>query len=362
MKHSFYLRSNIIFVIHSNYPMISLRENYSLKNHNTFGIDAWTRYFADIDNESDLVQFIRHNPAPGLPLMILGSGSNILFVSDYEGMIIHPLIKGIEVLRETSEHITVRVGAGELWDSFVEWTVRKNYGGIENLSLIPGSVGASPIQNIGAYGSEAAEVIEQVGTIQIRNGRKKTYSRNDCRFGYRTSIFKTDLRSMVIITHVVFKLSKKPVLKTEYGVVNERLKKFTEPSVSSVREVIMEIRNEKLPDPQKLGNAGSFFKNPVLNENEFDSFIRNHPDAPNYHAETKGFHKIPAAWLIEQCGWKGRRIGDSGTFPLQPLVLVNYGNATGKEIYKLSEKIREDVLKSFGIQLEREVNTVGISA
>ena len=360
MEHSFNFRSNIIFVIHSNIPMITLRENYSLINHNSFGIDARARYFADIDNESDLVQFIHHNPAMGLPLMILGAGTNILFISAYEGLIIHPRIKGIEVLQENSNFLTVRVGAGELWDSFVEWAVNKNYGGVENLSFIPGSVGASPVQNIGAYGSEAAEVIDKVETIQIRNGLKKTFSQKDCRFGYRTSIFKTDLRTMVIITHVVFRLSKKPVLKTEYGAVNERLKKYKEPSVHAVREVIIGIRNEKLPDPKKIGNAGSFYKNPVLNEKEFQSFIHNHPDAPNYQAEIKGVHKIPAAWLIEQCGWKGRRIGDAGVSPLHPLVLVNYGNATGKEIYSLSEKIREDVLKSFSIQLEREVNVAGV--
>lgn len=340
--------------------MITLRENFSLKNHNSFGIDARAKYFADIDIESDLVQFIHHNPAPGLPLMILGSGSNILLVSDWEGLIIHPLMKGFDVLRETSKYVTVRVGAGELWDSFVEWAVGKNYGGVENLSLIPGSVGAGPVQNIGAYGSEVAEVIEQVETIQILDGRKKTFSHKECRFGYRTSIFKTELISKVIITHVVFRLLKKPVLKTEYNMVNERLKKFKEPSLRAVREVIMEIRIEKLPDPKKVGNAGSFFKNPVLNDNEFHSFFQKHPDAPNYKAEMKGFHKIPAAWLIEQCGWKGRRIGDVGVFPLQPLVLVNYGHATGKEIFSLSEKIREDVLKSFNIQLEREVNVPGV--
>jgi UDP-N-acetylmuramate dehydrogenase len=340
--------------------MITLRENYSLKNHNSFGIDVRARYFADIDNESDLAQFIRHNPATGLPLMILGAGNNILFVSDYEGLIIHPLIQGIEVLQENTSSVTVRVGAGVLWDSFVEWAVSKNYGGVENLSLIPGSVGASPVQNIGAYGSEAAEIIEKVETTQIRNGRKKIFRPTDCRFGYRTSIFKTDLRSMVIISHVVFRLSKRPVLKTEYGEMHERLKKYKETSVHEVREVIIEIRSEKLPDPQKIGNAGSFFKNPVLSENEFHSFIHNHPDAPNYQAEMKGFHKIPAAWLIEQCGWKGRRIGATGTYSRQPLVIVNYGNATGKEIYEFSEKIREDVLKSFRIRLEREVNVVGV--
>jgi len=342
--------------------MITLRENYSIKNHNSFGINARARFFAEIDNERDLVQFIHHNPAAGLPLIILGSGSNILFVSDYEGLIIHPLIKGIDVLSEDSNNITVKAGAGEVWDSFVEWAVRKNYGGVENLSLIPGSVGASPVQNIGAYGSEVADVIEQVETIQIINGQKKIFSHKDCRFGYRTSIFKTDLRSLVIITHVLFRLSKKPVLKTEYGAVNEMLNKFKEPSVSAVREVIIKIRSEKLPDPQKIGNAGSFFKNPVLDEKEFNSFIENHPDAPSYQAETKGFHKIPAAWLIERCGWKDRRIGDAGVYSLQPLVLVNFGNATGKEIYDFAEKIREDVLKSFNIQLEREVNVVGVNS
>ena len=342
--------------------MITLRENYSLKNHNSFGIDVRTKYFAEADNEADLVHFIHNNPVSGLPVMILGAGSNVLFVTDYEGLIIHPYIKGIEVIEERSDYLTVRVGAGEIWDSFVEWAVKKNYGGTENLSLIPGSVGASPVQNIGAYGCEVSEIIEQVETVQIRDGVKKIYHKNECRFGYRTSIFKTDLRSRVIITHTVFRLSKIPVLKTDYGSIRERLKKYSEPSLNAVREVIIGIRTEKLPDPAKIGNAGSFFKNPVLNEKEFRSFIKSHPDAPNFRAEQEGFHKIPAAWLIEQCGWKGRRIGDAGTYPLQPLVLANYGNATGKEIYELSEKIRADVLATFSIQLEREVNLVGISS
>jgi UDP-N-acetylmuramate dehydrogenase len=339
--------------------MITLRENYSLKNHNSFGIDAKAMYFAETDDETDLIRFIQHNPLRDLPLMVLGSGSNILFISDYRGMIIHPLMKGFEVIFENKEYITVRAGAGELWDSFVEWAVRNNYGGVENLSLIPGTVGASPVQNIGAYGSVVAEVIEQVESIDTRTGRKRTFSRQDCRFGYRTSIFKTDLNPAVIITHVVFQLSRDPVLKTEYGSVNERLAKYGERTISTIRKAIIEIRSEKLPDPKTMGNAGSFFKNPVLNEDEFQSFIQHHPDAPSYPDETKGFHKIPAAWLIEQCGWKGRRMGDAGTYNLQPLVLVNYGNATGKEIFEISEKIREEVLKSFHINLEREVNMVG---
>ncbi len=342
--------------------MIILRENYSLKNHNSFGIDVRTRYFAETDNEPDLVHFINHNPVSGLPVMVLGAGSNVLFVTDYEGLIIHPYIKGIEVIEERSDYLTVRVGAGEIWDSFVEWAVKKNCGGIENLSLIPGSVGACPVQNIGAYGCEVSEVIEQVETVQIRDGVKKIYHKNECRFGYRTSIFKTDLKSSVIITYIVFRLSKIPVLKINYGSIRERLKKYSEPSLNAVREVIIGIRSEKLPDPAKIGNAGSFFKNPVLNEKEFRSFIQSHPDAPNFRAEKEGFHKISAAWLIEQCGWKDRRIGDAGTYPQQPLVLINYGNATGKEIYDLSANIKKDVLNTFGIQLEREVNLVGISS
>jgi UDP-N-acetylmuramate dehydrogenase len=342
--------------------MITLREDYSLKNHNSFGIDARARYFAEIDNTSDLIHFIRNNPVPGIPVMILGAGSNILFAGDYNGLIIHPFIKGIEIISESSDLVTVRVGAGEIWDNFVEWAVKRDLGGIENLSLIPGSVGASPVQNIGAYGCEVSEVVEQVETIDISDGREKTYPRKDCRFGYRKSIFKTDLKDRSIITYIVFRLSRIPVLKTGYGAVLERLKKYDKPSLSAVREVIIGIRSEKLPDPAKIGNAGSFFKNPALNEEEFRSFALSHPDVSHFKAEEEGYHKIPAAWLIEQCGWKGSRIGDAGTYPLQPLVLVNYGNATGKEIYELSEKIRDDVFKTFDIRLEREVNLVGISA
>jgi UDP-N-acetylmuramate dehydrogenase len=342
--------------------MISLRENYSLKKHNSFGIDARARYFADIGDESDLGHFVRNNPVPELAVMILGAGSNVLFISDYDGLIIHPNIKGIEVIKETDDFITVRVGAGETWEMFVEWAVKRNYGGIENLSLIPGSVGACPVQNIGAYGCDVSQVIEQVETVHIPDGSKKIYHQKECVFGYRTSAFKTDLRGRIIITRVVFRLSRIPILKIDYGTVRERLQKYDTPSVNDVREVIIEIRNEKLPDPKKIGNAGSFFKNPVLENEEFNEFINNHPDAPSFRTEQDGLNKIPAAWLIEQCGWKGRRSGNTGTYPNQPLVLLNYGNATGKEIYEFSEKIRKDVFTRFRIRLEREVNLAGISS
>jgi UDP-N-acetylmuramate dehydrogenase len=342
--------------------MITLRENYSLKKHNSFGIDARTRYFAEADNEPDLISLLKHNPAPRLPVLVLGEGSNILFISDYDGIILHPKITGIEIISETNDFLTVRAGAGENWDRFVAWAVDKELGGIENLSLIPGSVGASPVQNIGAYGSEVSEVIDSVETIRVSDGIRKVYPNNECNFGYRMSTFKTELKNRVIITHVLFRLSRKPSLKTGYGAIKERLKNSDKPSVGDLRKVIIEIRNEKLPVPQKTGNAGSFFKNPVLNEEDFRSFIHKYPDAPNFRAEKDDLHKISAAWLIEQCDWKGKRIGNAGTYQFQPLVIVNYGNATGREIYELSETIRKDVFSKFNIMLETEVNLVGVSS
>ncbi len=342
--------------------MITLRENYSLKKHNSFGIDARATFFAEADNETDLINLLHNNPVPRLPVMILGEGSNVLFVQDFGGLIIHPKITGIKVIQEDNFFIKVRVGAGENWDQFVEWAVEKNLGGIENLSRIPGSVGASPVQNIGAYGCEVSDVIEYVETLEIPDGTRKVYRKNECSFGYRTSIFKAGLKDRVIITHVLFRLSKTPILKTDYGVVRERLKKYDTPSIANLRQVIVDIRKEKLPVPEEIGNAGSFFKNPVLREDEFRSFILRYPDAPNFRTEQEGYYKIPAAWLIEQCGWKGKRVGNAGTYPLQPLVIVNWGNATGKEIYELSENIRQDVFRKFDIILEREVNLAGISS
>lgn len=341
--------------------MITLRENYSLKKHNSFGIDSRTRYFAEVDNVNDLITLLKNNPARGLQFMILGEGTNILFVDDFDGMILHPKITGIEITRETDDFIYIRVSAGENWDRFIGWAVKKELGGIENLSLIPGSVGACPVQNIGAYGCEVSEVIEHVETIRVSDGIKKVYQNKSCNFGYRSSIFKTKLQGQVIITHVLFRLSKKPLLKTEYGAISEKLKNYSHPTVSDLREVIIGIRSEKLPDPQKTGNAGSFFKNPVLTGDAFRSFINKYPDAPHFQTEVEDTHKIPAAWLIEYCGWKGKRLGNAGIYEFQPLVIVNYGDATGREIFELSEKIRKDVFSRFNIMLETEVNLVGVS-
>lgn len=338
--------------------MITLLEDFSLKNHNSFKIEARARYFAEADILSDLVYFIKHKPYTQLPVMVLGEGSNVLFKSDYDGIIIHPVIRGIDILHEDLTSINVRAGAGENWDSFVAWAVEHQYGGIENLSLIPGSLGACPVQNIGAYGAEVSEVIESVETIDLVDGNIKTFSVSECKFSYRTSIFKDDLMGKKIITSVVFHLTKSPVLKTDYGMIRERLTKYKDVNIGVLRMVVMDIRREKLPDPASTGNAGSFFKNPVISDEELRMILDRFPGIPNHPAEIAGYRKIPAAWLIEKCGWKGRRTNDAGTYPSQPLILLNYGKASGQEIWELSEKIAKDVLEKFNVQLEREVNVV----
>jgi UDP-N-acetylmuramate dehydrogenase len=304
------------------------------------------------------MHFIKHNPNPQLPVMVLGEGSNILFKSDYNGILIHPVIRGMEIINKDRDSVFVKSGTGENWDTFVEWAVKQGFGGIENLSHIPGSVGASPIQNIGAYGVEVSEVIDSVETIDLMDGHLKSFTRSECDFGYRNSIFKNELKGKIIITGVIFRLSKSPVLKTNYSGISERLKKYKDININTLRIVVTEIRSEKLPDPARIGNAGSFFKNPVIADDEYRKLVSVFPEIPDHPADIPGYRKIPAAWLIEKCGWKGKRTGDAGTWSKQPLVMVNYGNATGKDILKMAEKITEDVLKKFGIKLEREVNVV----
>ncbi|KPK83432.1 MAG: hypothetical protein AMS27_12880 [Bacteroides sp. SM23_62_1] len=337
---------------------MKLFEDYSLKNHNSFKIDVKARYFAEADTITDLIHFVKHKPLTQLPLIILGEGSNVLFKSDYNGVIIHPIIRGIEVIHEDGKHVIVKAGAGENWDAFVEWAINRHYGGIENLSLIPGSVGACPVQNIGAYGVEVSEVIESVETIDMTDGELKLYSKPECNFGYRTSIFKNELKGDKIITSVLFRLSRSPVLKTDYGEIRKKLKKYKDFDIRTLRTVIMEIRQEKLPDPAQIGNAGSFFKNPVITDEEFKKLVRIYPEIPGHPSDTPGQWKIPAAWLIEKCGWKDRCIGEAGTWSRQPLVLVNYGNSTGKQILELAESITRDVSEKFSIQLEKEVNVI----
>jgi UDP-N-acetylmuramate dehydrogenase len=269
--------------------------------------------------------------------------------------VVQPAILGREIISEDRSTVQVQVGAGENWDEFVAWATTWDFGGIENLSMIPGTVGSSPIQNIGAYGVEVEQTIERVLAIDILTGQKLTFEHEACRFGYRDSIFKGSWKHKCIITSVVFRLAKKPVLNTGYHQVAERMAGQDRQDVNTLRRLIMEIRREKLPDPDILGNAGSFFKNPIIPEEVYEALLTDHPELPSYPAPA-GTRKIPAAWLIEQCGWKGKRIGDAGTFERQPLVLVNHGNATGRQILDLASKIEEDVSKKYGIRLEKEVN------
>jgi UDP-N-acetylmuramate dehydrogenase len=292
------------------------------------------------------------------PFFILGGGSNVLFRGDYPGMILHPAIRGIEMAGTNRNSVLVRAGAGEDWDEFVSWCVTENLGGLENLSLIPGSVGACPVQNIGAYGVEVGEMIHSVEIINLEHGRKMSLSGSDCRFSYRDSIFKHELHTRCIITHVTFRLSREHQFKTHYGELERELDNFPETSIHTIRKAIISIRSNKLPDPKVLGNAGSFFKNPVIPLEQARSIQKSHPGIPVYPAGA-GMAKVSAAWLIEQCGWKGKRSGNTATYKKQPLIIVNLGNATGNEILDFAAKISRSVLNHFAIKLEMEVNVAG---
>jgi UDP-N-acetylmuramate dehydrogenase len=286
---------------------------------------------------------------------VLGGGSNILFTGDFDGLILRPVITGIEITGETDGEVWVRAGAGENWDNFVKYCVDNGYGGTENLSLIPGTVGASPVQNIGAYGVEIKDIVERVEAVRLEDGRQVSLNTAECRFSYRDSIFKHELKDRMIITHVTFRLSKNHALHTHYSDLEKELGKYPEISIATIRKAIISIRRNKLPDPEILGNAGSFFKNPFISREQAGSIRKHYPAMPG-HAYADGTVKLSAAWLIEQCGWKGKKLGETGTYKRQPLILVNYGSASGDEILKCALKIQKSVMNNFAIRLEMEVN------
>lgn len=329
--------------------------NVSLKPYNTFGIDVQAQAYCEFDSIQELTNLLpelRENS-----FLVSGGGSNILFTKDFDGVFVRNLIKGIRLIERTTNEVIVEAGAGESWHDFVMFCVDQGYGGLENLSLIPGCVGASPMQNIGAYGVELKDCFQYLDAVEIETGTVKRFHLEDCEFGYRESVFKRKLKDKYIICTVAFRLSLNPIINTSYGVIESELKAMgvDNPSIKHVSEAVIRIRKSKLPDPSELGNAGSFFKNPIVPPDDLKALEANFEKVPSY-AAGDGLVKLAAGWLIEQAGWKGKRFGNVGVHTLQALVLVNYGNGTGHEIYVLSEQIIKDVQKKFGVSLEREVN------
>lgn len=336
--------------------MSVLQESISLKPYNTFGIPVNARYFAEIVNERDLVQLLNSGLAREQKLLVLGGGSNILFTEDFNGLVIKISIPGIKSI-EDGNHVIVTSGAGVVWNDLVHYCVRRGFGGIENLSLIPGTVGASPIQNIGAYGVELKDVFESCVAYEIATGSAKVFTYKDCQFGYRDSIFKNELKNQYIITSVSLRLNKIPNVNIQYGAIKDELanRNISSPTISDVSAVVSDIRVSKLPDPSTIGNAGSFFKNPIIDQAQFDPILKQFPEIVHYPAPN-GKVKLAAGWLIEQCGFKGIISGETGTWRNQALVLVNHGHATGQEVYSFSEQIVVAVDAKFHVKLEREVN------
>lgn len=333
-------------------------ENTSLKPYNTFGIDVKASYLGRFSSVGELQEALEQ--MSNQELLVLGGGSNVLFVRErFDGCVLLNEIKGFDVVEETNDWVIVRSGAGEIWHEFVLKCIEQGFCGIENLSLIPGSVGASPMQNIGAYGVEIKDVFEKLEAYHIESGEVQTFSKEECEFGYRESVFKRKLKGQYIITSVCFRLAKNSAVNTSYGVIAAELEKegIVNPTMKDVSNAVIAIRKSKLPDPKEIGNAGSFFKNPVVDISLLEKILTQYPTAPNYPA-TEGSVKLAAGWLIEQTGWKGKTLGHYGVHTLQALVLVNYQGATGQEIYDLSTSIIADVKEKFGVELEREVNII----
>ena len=336
---------------------MEVRENYSLKNYNTFGIDVKCRYFVESNAESEFLEFVSSYELKPEEMMVLGEGSNFLFTEDFDGTVFYPTIKGIEIVEENEEQVWVRVGAGEVWDDFVAWAVEQGYGGVENLSFIPGHVGAAPVQNVGAYGMEAGDTIERVEAIQIEKARKEVISAADCRFAYRDSIFKREWKNRYIVTYVVFRLTKTPEFRLNYGSIQEELRKLGEVNLKNIRQAIIRIRQAKLPDVKELPNAGSFFKNPVVSRQQAEKLKEEYPELPLYPVDEDRV-KLAAGWLIEQCGWKGKNLGKAGVYEKQALILVNREGASGVEVAHLANEVKKSVFMTFGVWIEPEVYVI----
>ena len=336
---------------------MEIKQNISLKNYNTFGIDVKTKYFAEVFSVDELKGLLPLEKYKTLSKFILGGGSNILFTRDFDGLIIKISSNEIQTIKEDEESVFVRASAGVIWNELVLYCVDRNFGGVENLSLIPGKVGAAPIQNIGAYGQELKDVFYSLNGIFMENLEQKTFYKDECSFAYRSSIFKKELKNKFIITDVTLKLNKHPVLNTSYGAIEEVLKKknLDRITIKDVSKAVCDIRMSKLPDPAKIGNAGSFFKNPEISKEKFKILVNKFPDIIGYNLSNNSV-KVPAGWLIENAGLKGKRVGNTGTHSKQALVIVNYGRATGEEILEFKNLIKKTILEKYDIELEEEVN------
>ena len=336
---------------------MTIEKNISLAAFNTFGIDVQARSFAKFENKDDLSEAF--SEVKNESTLILGGGSNILFTKDYDGLVLKNEIKGIKQSSEDEDHVWLKIGAGENWHQTVLHCIEKGHAGVENLSLIPGNCGAAPMQNIGAYGMEIKEVFQELEAFHISSGEIHTFSKKDCNFGYRESVFKNKLKGEYVILNITLRLNKRPIFNVSYGAIQDQLESMHVASLSikAISDAVIHIRQSKLPDPKDIGNAGSFFKNPVVSKEELSNIQRDFPEVVHYPL-SDGKIKLAAGWLIDQAGWKGKTIGKYGVHKDQALVLVNYGKAKGKEIYDLSEKIQISVKEKYSVDLEREVNIV----
>ncbi len=333
---------------------MKIQQNIPLKKYNTFGISTNAKRFVSINSLKELKEIITLEK----DVFLLGGGSNMLLTTDIEKLVLHLNLKGIIVNDTENEVVFVTAEAGENWHEFVVWCISQNYGGLENLSLIPGNVGTSPIQNIGAYGVEIKDTFHQLEALEIETGKIKIFKLEDCDFGYRNSVFKKELKDKYIIINVTFKLTKNHhKINISYGAISSLLENKENPTIKDISDAVVAIRQSKLPDPQEIGNSGSFFKNPVINHNSFKILQKKYPEIPHYIVSENEI-KIPAGWLIEQCGFKGKRFGDAGVHTKQALVLVNYNNATGQEIYSLAKNIQQKIKDTFNIDLAIEVNII----
>ena len=333
-------------------------KDYPLLLHNTFGMDVKAALFIEYGSVEELKEVLRMPEVKEGRWLHIGGGSNLLFTGDYPGAVLHSAIKGHEIVKENGEEVIVRVGAGEVWDDFVAYTVAQGWYGAENLSLIPGEVGASAVQNIGAYGVEAKDLITEVEAVEVSTGEDRVFKNEECGYAYRESVFKLSLKRRYVLTQVSFRLKKTPSYQLDYGNVRTELeKRGCGLTLENVRQTIIDIRNAKLPDPKIQGNAGSFFMNPMVSRSQFEALLAQYPQMPHYEVDARRV-KIPAAWMIDQCGWKGKHWGHAGVHDKQALVLVNLGGATGKEIIRLSEEIQKSVSDKFGVCISPEVNYV----